>query len=237
MAHPDEPHAGGRLADRLNGLRAAVLGANDGIVSVAAVTVGVAGATAEPGPILTAGLAALCGGAISMALGEYISVSSQRDTERSLIAKERRELAEMPEDELAELTQLYIDRGLSAQTAHQVAVELTANDALAAHLAVELNIDQNDIVNPWRAAFSSAGAFLIGGLLPLLATVLIPNPLRIPLAVVVVLIALAIAGAVAARLGRAPSGRAVLRIVVGGAIALGVTYGLGHLLEATGIPG
>ena len=153
--HADEPHSGG-LANRLNWLRAGVLGANDGIVSVAAIAVGVAGATPQLGPILTASVAGLVGGAISMALGEYVSVSSQRDSERALIAKEKHELATMPIQELAELTQLYQDKGLSPQTARQVAEELTAKDALAAHLEAELNIDQDDIVSPWRAAYTSA---------------------------------------------------------------------------------
>src|SRR3954454_17786504 len=172
-AHSGEPHAAG-LGQRLNWLRAGVLGANDGIVSVAALVVGVASATDEIGPILTAGIAGLVGGAISMALGEYVSVSSQRDSERALIAKERRELRDMPEEELAELTQLYRDRGLTAATAMQVAAELTAHDALSAHLEVELGIDQNDLVNPWHAAISSAIAFTLGALLPLLAIVLPP---------------------------------------------------------------
>ena len=136
----DEPHAKG-IAQRLNWLRAGVLGANDGIVSVAAVVVGVAGATQDLGPLVLAGVAAAVGGAISMALGEYVSVSSQRDTERALIAKEKRELRELPEEELEELVGLYRAKGLSEPTARQVAEELTAHDALAAHLDAELNID------------------------------------------------------------------------------------------------
>src|SRR5690242_15122936 len=136
----DEPHQEG-LAQRLNWLRAGVLGANDGIVSVAAIVVGVAGATTATAAILTAGVAGLVGGAISMALGEYVSVSSQRDSERALIAKEKAELRDEPELELDELTELYRARGLSTETARQVALELTEHDALAAHLSVELNID------------------------------------------------------------------------------------------------
>ena len=137
--HPREPHAGG-LAGRLNWLRAAVLGANDGIVSVAGIVIGVAGATISRGPIFTAGLAGLVGGAVSMALGEYVSVSSQRDSERAQIAQEKRELAAIPKDELTELTALYEAKGLSAATARTVAAELTARDPLAAHLAAELHI-------------------------------------------------------------------------------------------------
>src|SRR4029450_6732022 len=152
--HAGEPHSGG-LTNRLNWLRAGVLGANDGIVSVSAIAVGGAGATPRLEPILPASVAGLVGGAISMALGEYVSVSSQRDSERALIAKEQAELATMPHEELAELPKLYRDKGLSAQTARQVAEELTANDALAAHLDVELNIDQDDIVSPWRGRDTS----------------------------------------------------------------------------------
>ncbi|MCI0155564.1 VIT family protein [Leifsonia shinshuensis] len=229
--HPDEPHREG-LAQRLNWLRAGVLGANDGIVSVAAVVVGVAGATSSVPAILTAGLAALVGGAISMALGEYVSVSSQRDSEHALIAKERRELAEMPEQELAELTGLYEAKGLKPETARQVAIELTEHDALAAHLSAELGIDQDDVVSPWHAAFASAIAFTIGGILPML-TILTPAAIRIPLTFVVVLIALAVTGYVAAWIGGSSPGRAMLRVVIGGALALAATFAIGALLGTT----
>lgn len=229
--HPDEPHREG-VAQRLNWLRAGVLGANDGIVSVAAVVVGVAGATASVPAILTAGLAALVGGAISMALGEYVSVSSQRDSEHALIAKERRELAEMPDEELAELTGLYEAKGLKPETARQVAIELTEHDALAAHLSAELGIDQDDVVSPWHAAFASAIAFTIGGILPLL-TILTPPGIRIPLTFVIVLIALAITGYVAAWIGGASRGRAMVRVVIGGALALAATFAIGALLGTT----
>jgi VIT1/CCC1 family predicted Fe2+/Mn2+ transporter len=229
--HPDEPHREG-VAQRLNWLRAGVLGANDGIVSVAAVVVGVAGATTSVPAILTAGLAALVGGAISMALGEYVSVSSQRDSEHALIAKERRELAEMPDQELAELTGLYEAKGLKPETARQVAIELTEHDALAAHLSAELGIDQDDVVSPWHAAFASAIAFTIGGILPLL-TILTPPGVRIALTFVIVLIALAITGYVAAWIGGASRGRAMLRVVIGGALALAATFAIGALLGTT----
>jgi VIT1/CCC1 family predicted Fe2+/Mn2+ transporter len=209
-----------------------VLGANDGIVSVAAVVVGVASATSSIAAILTAGLAALVGGAISMALGEYVSVSSQRDSEHALIAKERRELAEMPEQELAELTGLYQAKGLKPETARQVAIELTEHDALAAHLSAELGIDQDDVVSPWHAAIASAIAFTIGGILPLL-TILTPADIRIPLTFVVVLIALAATGYVAAWIGGASRGRAMLRVVIGGALALAATFAIGALLGTT----
>ena len=230
--HAGEPHSGG-LANRLNWLRAGVLGANDGIVSVSAIAVGVAGATPQLAPILAASVAGLVGGALSMALGEYVSVSSQRDSERALIAKERAELATMPHEELAELTQLYQDKGLSPQTARQVAEELTASDALAAHLDAELNIDQEDIVSPWRAAYASAVAFVIGGLLPILAIIVFPDTTRIPATFVAVLLALAITGATGAYLGGSPILRPTIRVVIGGAIALAATFLIGRLLGTT----
>ncbi|RWR18054.1 VIT family protein [Microbacterium enclense] len=226
--HPDEPHRQG-LAQRLNWLRAGVLGANDGIVSTAAVVVGVAGATSDVGPVLIAGLAALVGGAISMALGEYVSVSSQRDSEHALIQKERRELAEGPDAELAELIGLYEAQGLSRDTARRVATELTASDALKAHLAVELNIDAEDVVSPWAAAIASAVAFTVGALLPLATILLAPVEVRVPLTFVAVLVALAITGYLAAWIGGARRGRAILRTVIGGALALGATYAVGAL--------
>ncbi|MFJ8893779.1 VIT family protein [Leifsonia sp. NPDC102414] len=232
--HAGEPHREG-LAQRLNWLRAGVLGANDGIVSVAAVVVGVAGATGDIAPILTAGIAALVGGAISMALGEYVSVSSQRDSEHALIAKERRELAEIPEQELAELAGLYEAKGLKPETARQVALELTEHDVLAAHLSAELGIDQDDVVSPWHAALASAVAFTIGGLLPLLTILLLPAAIRIPITFVVVLVALAITGYVAAYIGGSPRGKATVRVVVGGALALIVTFAIGALLGTSGV--
>ena len=234
VAHPREPHAAG-LAGRLNWLRAGVLGANDGIVSVAAIVVGVAGATSEIAPILTAGTAGLVGGAISMALGEYVSVSSQRDSQHALIAKERRELEEMPDEELAELADIYRSKGLSEQTAHRVAVELTEHDALAAHLEAELGITEESVVSPWQAAGASALAFVIGAVLPMLAILLPPENLRVPVTFVAVLLALALTGATGARIGGSHWLRATLRVVTGGAIALAATFLIGTLLGTTGI--
>ena len=170
-----------------------------------------------------------------MALGEYVSVSSQRDSERALIAKETRELSEMPEEELAELASLYRARGLSEETARQVALELTAHDALAAHLEVELHIDQDDLVSPWQAAMSSAAAFTLGALLPLLTILLLPPALKIPLTFVAVLVALAITGTVSAHLGGSGKVRATVRLVIGGALALLVTWAIGSLLGTTGV--
>jgi VIT1/CCC1 family predicted Fe2+/Mn2+ transporter len=234
LQHPNEPHTNG-VAQRLNWLRAGVLGANDGIVSVAAIVVGVAGVTTASAPILTAGTAGLIGGAISMALGEYVSVSSQSDSERALIAKERQELEEQPEEELAELAGLYQAKGLAPETAKQVAIELTRHDALAAHLSAELNIDQSDVVSPWRAALASALSFTIGAILPLVAILLPPESWRVPVTFVAVLVALAITGTLGAQIGGSSRLRATIRVVIGGAIALIATYSIGLLLGTTGV--
>lgn len=230
--HLDEPHRAG-LAQRLNWLRAGVLGANDGIVSTAAVAVGVASATAGALPVLLAGSAALVGGAISMALGEYVSVSSQRDTEHALIEKERGELATDPDAEFIELVGLFEARGLSRETATLAASELTEKDALAAHLAVELNIDQGDVVSPWHAALASAVAFVLGALLPMATILFLPHPERIIWTFAATIFALAITGYVAAWIGGARRWRAVLRTVIGGALALGATFLVGSLFGAT----
>lgn len=232
--HADEPHSGG-LANRLNWLRAGVLGANDGIISVAAIAVGVAGATPQLGPILTASVAGLVGGAISMALGEYVSVSSQRDTERALLDKERRELAEIPDREFTELVGLYRAKGLSEQTARTVAEELTAHDAFAAHVDAELGIDPHDLTNPWQAAGASAAAFTVGAILPLIAVMVPPAAWRLPVTFLAVLAALALTGEISARLGGTSRRAAVARVVIGGGLGMLVTYGVGRLIGAAGI--
>jgi VIT1/CCC1 family predicted Fe2+/Mn2+ transporter len=229
--HPGEAHEV-KLAARLNRLRAAVLGANDGIVSEAGLVIGVAGASTARAPLITAGVAGLAAGAVSMALGEYVSVSSQRDSQRALIAKERRELREDPTGELNELILLYRDKGLSAETARKVAEELTARDALAAHAEVELHIDPDDLVDPRGAALASAISFTLGALIPLLAIVLPPRQARVAVAVVVVLIALAVTGWAGARVGGGRPRRAMVRVLIGGAIGLAVTYFIGHLAGA-----
>ncbi|MFG2054439.1 VIT family protein [Micromonospora sp. NPDC048930] len=228
-SHGGEPHHAGGLASRLNWLRAGVLGANDGIVSVAGIVVGVAGATPARGPIFTAGLAGLVAGAVSMALGEYVSVSSQRDSERALLDKERAELRDMPQVELAELAAIYEAKGLRPETARQVAVELTAHDALAAHAEAELKVDPENLASPGHAAFASAVAFVTGALLPLLAILLPPPALRLPVTIAAVLLALGIAGAVSARIGGSSPRLAVTRVVLGGAAGLALTWGIGHL--------
>ncbi|WP_245568620.1 VIT1/CCC1 transporter family protein [Nocardia concava] len=229
VAHPAEPHAATGFATRLNWLRAGVLGANDGIVSVAGIVVGVAAATSNSTAILTAGVAGLAAGAVSMALGEYVSVSTQRDSERALLETERRELAEQPEEELAELAAIYRAKGLSAATAQAVAEELTARDAFTAHAEAELGIDPDELTNPLHAALSSALSFTLGALLPLLA-ILTPQAMRVPLTMTAVLAALALTGAVGAHLGQAPVARATVRVLAGGALAMITTYVIGHLV-------
>lgn len=230
----DEAH-GGALGSRLNWLRAAVLGANDGIVSTAGIVVGVAGATQSRSALLTAGLAGLLAGSMSMAAGEYVSVSTQRDSEVAALAVEKRELREQPEAELRELTQLLEERGLSREVAREAAGQLTARDALQAHARVELGIDPEELTNPWHAAWASFVAFTVGALLPLLAMVLPPAGVRLLVTVVSVLAALVLTGWSSARLGAAAPGRAVLRNVAGGALAMGVTYAAGSLLGAAGV--
>lgn len=226
--HHDQDSAD--LAERSNKIRAAVLGANDGIVSTAGLVLGVAGATTSTPAILTAGFAGLVAGALSMATGEYVSVSSQRDTERAAVAQESRELAEQPEEELAELAGLFQKRGLSADVAHEVAVELTQRDALAAHTREEFGIEPGEYINPWAAALSSLLAFTSGALLPLLGMAFLPPDVRVVATFVAMLVALVVTGYVSARLGGAQRGRAVARNVVGGALAMAVTYAIGRLI-------
>lgn len=226
-AHGGELHGSG-IGGRLNWLRAGVLGANDGVVSVAGLVVGVAGATASRGAIFTAGLAGLVAGAVSMSLGEYVSVSSQRDSELAMLAQEQHELAYQPEQELAELAAIYQAKGLTVQTARKVAEELTGHDALGAHLDAELQIDPEHLASPIRAAAASALAFVLGAILPLVAILLPPRGWRVPVCVAAVLVALAIAGTISARLGHSPAARAVVRVVVGGLCGLALTYGIGH---------
>jgi VIT1/CCC1 family predicted Fe2+/Mn2+ transporter len=220
----------GPVAGRLNWLRAGVLGANDGIVSTAGLVIGVAAATTERGAVVTAGLAGLAAGAMSMAVGEYVSVSTQRDSERALIAKEIRELDEEPEAELAELAGIYRGKGLTPDLALRVAEQLTEHDALAAHAEVELGIDPDNYTNPWHAAGASMAAFTVGALLPLLAILLPPLAWRVPVTVLAVVLALAFTGLVSARLGRSDARRATVRVVVGGTLAMAVTYGIGALV-------
>ena len=227
--HDDEPHAGG-LGNRLSRLRAGVLGANDGIVSTAGLVMGVAGATSDSRTIAIAGVAGLTAGALSMGAGEYVSVSTQRDSEVALLAKERRELEEEPEEELAELAALYVEKGLSPELALQVAGELTARDPLAAHAEVELGIDPDHLTSPWQAAGASMLAFVFGALLPLLTITLSQPGDRVVVTVGAVVTALAVTGWASARLGYGAALPAVLRNVVGGTFAMAVTHAIGALL-------
>lgn len=222
---PPETHA----VERIGWLRAAVLGANDGIVSTASLIVGVAASSADKGPILIAGVAGLVAGAMSMAAGEYVSVSSQADTESADLARETKELAEQPEFELAELTGIYRARGLDEALARQVAEALTANDALAAHARDELGLAEMHRARPVQAALTSAATFAVGAGLPLLAALLLPLgslAIGVSLAALVFLMLL---GAVGARAGGAPIGKSVLRVAFWGVLAMAATYAIGSL--------
>ena len=216
----------------LNKLRAAVLGANDGVVSISSILMGVAGANASHGAIVTAGLAALVAGALSMAVGEYVSVSSQSDAEKAYIDKEKRELRENPAAELEELTAGYEAKGLSRKTAHLVAKELTAIDPVKAHLAMEFQLDEEDVVNPMHAAVASFISFTAGGLIPFLAMLLAPTSKRIPATIIAVFLALLLTGYGSARVGGASHGRAMARVVLGGLAAMAITYYVGQLFGA-----
>jgi VIT1/CCC1 family predicted Fe2+/Mn2+ transporter len=221
------------LGGQLNWLRAGVLGANDGIVSTAGVVAGVAGATNNLTPILTAGVAAAVAGALSMAGGEYVSVSTQRDTERATVEKEQWELEHLPEEELAELTQLYRQQGLSEETAARAARELTDHDALSAHARMELGIDPNELTSPWAAALASFIAFAVGATLPILAVALPPQSWRIGVAFVATLIGLVLTGWLSARLGGARWMPAVARNVGVGVLTMAITYGVGIIFNVS----
>ena len=224
---------GDHVGTRLNWLRAAVLGANDGIVSTAGVVMGVAGATDDSGTIVIAGIAALTAGALSMGAGEYVSVSTQRDSEKSILDLEAAELRQMPQTEERELAAMYVDKGLSPETAEKVARELTEHDALRAHADIEFGIDPDNLTNPWHAAWASMLAFTVGALLPLLIVAFVPDGLRVMVTVLSVVAALALTGFVSARIGYSPRLPAVVRNVSGGLLAMGVTYLIGTLAGTT----
>lgn len=218
-------------AARLNWLRAGLLGANDGIVSVAAVVVGVAGAGAAVGPVLAAGGAALVGGAVSMALGEYVSVSGARDAQRTgQAARSARRATDAAES--SDIAEAYRSIGVAPDGARSIADELGRPEVRDRWVAAEERAAQDEVVSPWRAAWVSAATFTVGGLLPFLATLLVPESARIAVVVVAVLLALAATGTTGAVLGGAPRGRATLRVVVGGAAALTATWLAGTLLGA-----
>lgn len=219
--------------ETLNKLRAAVLGANDGVVSVSSVVMGVAGAGAERQAIFIAGLAALVAGALSMAVGEYVSVSSQSDAEKAFIKREKQMLEEDPNGELEQLADAYKEQGVSTETAHIVAKELTAKDALQAHLRIHSNIDENDINNPLHAAISSLIAFTLGGFIPFITIVLSPKNIQIWTTTAAVIVALIIVGYLSATVGGASRRRAMIRVLVGGLLAMAATYGVGVLFGTT----
>lgn len=215
------------LSYRSNWLRAAVLGANDGILSTSSILVGVAGSGAPGQAIVTAGVAGMAAGALSMAAGEYVSVSSQRDTEEADLQLERQELASDPEGELHELRSIYEARGLPRGLAGEVAETLTAKDALTAHARDELGLEEGRRARPLQAAWSSAAAFGAGAALPLIAAIAVTGAARIPAIVAVTLAALTLLGTTGARLGGAPPSVAAIRVLIWGVAAMGVTYGIG----------
>ena len=215
--------------ERIGWLRAAVLGANDGIVSTASLVVGVAAASSGRNEVLVAGIAGLVAGAMSMAAGEYVSVSSQADTEGADLARERSELATIPERELDELTGIYVARGLDPALARQVAEQLTAKDALAAHARDELGISETMAARPVQAALASAGTFAVGAALPLLVVLLAPESSLVYTVSLASLVCLALLGVLSARTGGAPVLKAALRVTFWGALAMALTALVGAL--------
>jgi VIT1/CCC1 family predicted Fe2+/Mn2+ transporter len=225
-------HHEGHRTGTLAWLRAAVLGANDGIVSTASLMLGVAASSAPAAEVLLTGVAGLVAGALSMAAGEFVSVSSQADTERAEVVRERRELADEPAAELKELTTLYVQRGVSVAIAAEVARQLTAHDALGAHLRDELGLTDAHAARPLVAALASAAAFAVGALVPLVVLLLTPGAWAVPAVVVGALTGLALAGLVAARVSGTGVARAVARLLSWGALAMGVTALIGRLFGA-----
>ena len=218
------------LSGRAGWLRAAVLGSDDAIVSTASLMIGVAASSASQGAILVAGVAGLVAGAMSMAVGEYVSVSSQRDAERADIQRETRELTEQPRAELDELALIYVKRGIEKDLAIKVAEQLSAHDRLGAHLRDELRIDQTSLARPMQAAWISAASFASFAAIPIVALVVASESLRIPVIAALSLVSLAALGAVGGHLGGAPLGRASLRVTLGGALAMAVTAVIGRIL-------
>ncbi len=231
---PGETVGFGGLGAKLNWLRAAVLGANDGVVSGAGITIGVAAVNpANLGAIMLAGVAGLLAGATAMAMGEYVSVSSQRDTEEALIAKERHDLSHTPEEEFEELVGVYRGQGLSDGTARAVVQELTEHNPLAAHLRAEFGVHQDELTTPWHAAIASAVSFTAGFILPLASMLLAPVELRIPVTVAVGLAGLFLTGWVSALISGSTMTRPILRNVIGGSAAMALTWGIGRLFDVT----
>jgi len=222
-------HKETHLVERIGWLRAAVLGANDGIISTASLILGVASAATAPGEVLLAGVAGLVAGAMSMAAGEYVSVSSQSDTERADLARERRELAEMPEYEAEELAQIYVGRGVEVGLARQVARQLMAKDALGAHARDELGLSQISTARPVQAALASAATFSVGAAAPLLLVLIAPTAWLIPAVAAGSLIFLALLGAIGARTGGAGVLKPMVRVTFWGAIAMALTAAIGAM--------
>jgi len=218
-----------RILSTLNWLRAGVLGANDGIVSTAAIIFGVAGASASHATVMLAGIAAVAAGALSMAAGEYVSVSTQRELEMAELNREKAILARDPERELRALTQLFVQRGVEPKIAAEVAREMSDKDALSVHARAELGIDPDNVTNPWSAAAASMVSFVIGGAVPIVAMLLSPRAIEIWIAGAAVVVAMVLTGVISARLGRIPVLPSIVRNVVGGLLAMGVTYGVGNL--------
>jgi len=218
------------LSGRAGWLRAAVLGSDDAIVSTASLMIGVAASSASKGAILVAGVAGLVAGAMSMAVGEYVSVSSQRDAEQADIGREMRELTEQPQAELQELAMIYVKRGLDNELALKVAEQLSAHDRLGAHMLDELGINQDSLARPMQAAWISAASFASFAVVPIAALLVAPAALRIPVIAVLSLVSLAALGAFGGHLGGAPVGRAALRVTFGGALAMAVTAIIGRIL-------
>jgi len=225
-----EEHSEESISARLNWLRAGVLGANDGIVSMAALLVGVAAADPGADAVLTAGIAGIAAGALSMGIGEYVSVSSQRDAETAQLKREAKWQEHRPEWELEQLVRLNMETGMSEATARAAAIEQHDHDPLSIHAKMHLNIDPNEIVNPWHAGIASLVAFTAGGIAPLLTTLMVPAPATIPVTFAVVLLALAGTGFIAARVGHSRKRRSVIRNLIGGTVAMAITYGIGSLV-------
>lgn len=229
---PPRSHDAVAHASMLNKLRAAVLGANDGVISTAGLVMGVAGATTDSFALAAAGIAGLVAGALSMAVGEYVSVSAQRDSERALLARKADQVRTSPQAEFDELARLLRDKGMTEKTAREAARELTEHDALAAHAEIELRLDPGELTSPTQAAVSSLFSFALGALIPLLAMVLTPPAARVAVTVVAVVAALFWTGFLSARAGDAPAPRAIARNIAGGLLAMGVTFGIGTLVGA-----
>jgi vacuolar iron transporter family protein len=226
---PDDVRAERHLGGRAAWLRAAVLGANDGLISTASLMVAVAAATGTRSAILVAGIAGLTAGALSMAAGEYVSVSSQRDTERADLDRERAELAASPDAELAELGRIFEKRGISPELAGRVAAELTAVDALAVHAREELGFDLDALANPVQASIVSAASFVAGAVVPIIVVAAAPAGARVILTMLITVLGLVALGSLGARLGGAPQRRAAIRVFIGGTLALVISLGIGKL--------